>query len=246
MDSLTISAASGMRARMESLELLANNIANQATAGYKSDRESYNLYLASEAVELGAPEPALLPVIERNWTDFAQGTLTPTGNPLDVAISGPGFFTVEGPGGVLYTRNGNFRLSPGGDLESSEGYSVLDPSGAPVTVDPTRPVQISESGVLTQDGVPVAELGLVSFGQAGSIEKHSGCYFRPTDRRVKPQQAADSRIHQGKLEAANFSSAEAAVRLVEVMRQFEMLQRAVSLGSEMNQRAAEEVARVGG
>lgn len=246
MDSLTISAASGMRARMESLELLANNIANQATAGYKPDRESYSLYLASEAVEPRAPEPSLLPVIERNWTDFTQGTLTPTGNPLDLAISGSGFFTVEGPSGVLYTRNGSFRLSPEGRLESSEGYAVLDRSGAPIRVDPALPIQISQSGVLVQDGVPVAELGLASIGQSESLAKHSGSYFRPADARVKPQAAADARIHQGKLEAANFSSAEAAVRLVEVMRQFEMLQRAVSIGSEMNRRAAEEVARVGG
>ena len=86
MDPLTISAASGLRVRLESLDLLANNLANAATAGYKSDREFYSLYTAPEVLEDNAA-PSTLPVVERRWTDFSQGTLTPTGNPLDLALA---------------------------------------------------------------------------------------------------------------------------------------------------------------
>ena len=120
---------------------LANNIANQSTAGFKSDREFYSLYLAPEALEASgrgtALMPPTLPVIERHWTDFSQGALTPTGNPLDVALSGKGFFVVNGPSGPLYTRNGNFRLSPRGEIETQQGYAVLDQSLGPLQVDPS-------------------------------------------------------------------------------------------------------------
>src|SRR5690242_13033381 len=102
MDPLTAMGASGLRARMESLELLANNLANAETGGYKSDREFYSLYRAAEA----SSESPSMPLIEQRWTDFGQGTFQTTGSPLDVALSGPGFFGVEGPSGPLYTRNG--------------------------------------------------------------------------------------------------------------------------------------------
>ena len=92
MDPLTAIAASGLRARMESLELLANNVANASTGGYKADREFYGLYRAPEA-----DSDSTMPLIERPWIDQSQGPLHATGNPLDVALSGRGFFSVKGP-----------------------------------------------------------------------------------------------------------------------------------------------------
>src|SRR6476620_7268767 len=103
MDRLSAMAASGLRSRMESLDLLANNIANASTSGFKADREFYNLYMAAEQ-EGGDSAPSVQPVIEKHWTDFSQGALTATANPLDVALSGPGFFGVAGPSGAMYTR----------------------------------------------------------------------------------------------------------------------------------------------
>src|SRR2546425_8566200 len=119
MDQLTVTAASGMRSRIEALDLLANNIANTGTAGYKSDREFYNLYTAAEA-----DGQTTLPNVERNWTDFSQGVVKETGNPLDVALSGRGFLTVDSTAGPLYTRNGSLRLSSAGVLEKGGGHPV--------------------------------------------------------------------------------------------------------------------------
>src|SRR6266849_4381319 len=99
MDPLLISAASGMKARMDSLDMLANNLANTGTAGFKADREFSGLY--QEA----------LPMVEKQWTDYSQGVLTPTGNSLDLALSGKGFFALNSPGGVIYSRGGEFQLS---------------------------------------------------------------------------------------------------------------------------------------
>src|SRR4051794_41735691 len=119
MDPLTATAASGLRARMESLELLANNVANASTGGYKADREFYGLFTSPES-----ESDSSMPLIERPWIDHSQGLIHGTGNQLDVAISGRGFFSVNGPRGPLYTRNGNFRVTGDGKLITSDGYTV--------------------------------------------------------------------------------------------------------------------------
>lgn len=248
MDSLIISAASGMRARLESLEMLANNLANAATTGYKSDREFYGLYVAPEALDPAlagsSPMPSTLPVIERPWTDFAQGNLTPTDNPLDVALATKGFFVVSGPSGPLYTRNGNFRLSTSGALTTIEGYPVRATNGLPVQTQGAGPLEISTDGTVRQDGVVLGQLAIVDFDKPGGIEKFGRNYFRPVDASLTPGAAAEVEVRQGRLEASNVATPEAAIRLVGLMRQFEMLQKAMILGGEMDRRAMEEVARV--
>jgi flagellar basal-body rod protein FlgF len=242
MDSLTAIAASGLRARMESLELLANNVANASTGGYKADREFYSLYAAPEATDSGSL--STMPVIERPWTDLSQGVLHATGNPLDLALSGKGFFAVSGPGGPLYTRNGSFHVAADGRLVSAEGYPVRSAAGAAITLQTTSPVEILTDGTVRQDGAVVGQLQIADFPGNGGLAKQGANYFRAADPALQPSAAAAT-VQQGKLETSNTGSAEAAVRLVSVMRQFEMLQKAVSLGTEMNRRAVEEVARVG-
>jgi len=239
---MTATAASGLRARMESLELLANNVANASTGGYKADREFYSLYVAPEAQE--ADPLSTMPVIERQWTDWSQGVLHPTGNQLDVALDGKGFFSVSGPNGPLYTRNGSFRLAADGKLVTAEGFPVLGARGASLQLQSTRPIDILDDGTVQQDGNVVGQLAVADFASVSALSKQGSNYFRATDPSLQPVTSKAS-VQQGKLEASNSGSADAAVRLVSVMRQFEMLQKAVSLGAEMNRHAIEEVAKVG-
>ncbi|MGH9721652.1 MAG: flagellar hook-basal body complex protein, partial [Bryobacteraceae bacterium] len=105
MDQLTLTAASGMRSRIESLEMLANNLSNAATSGYKADREFYGLYMSANAASSAGGESAAsrMPEVERNWIDFSQGLLKETNNPLDLALEGKGFFVADSPTGPLYT-----------------------------------------------------------------------------------------------------------------------------------------------
>ena len=257
LDPISIAVASGMRARMESLDMLANNLANSTTSGYKLDREFHNLYLGEEAEGASQPgvdqPPAVLPVVERHWTDFAQGVLTETGNPLNLALSGKGFFAVNGPNGVLYTRNGNFKLSAKGVLETQEGYALRKDNGKPVELDPALPVEFGKDGSLRQGGAEVARLQLVEFAEPQSLSKMGQTYFlwsppSPTPSAgaapLVPRPARQVEVHQGRLESSNVAPAESAIRLVSVMRQFEMLQRALTLCGEMSRRAIEDVARV--
>jgi flagellar basal-body rod protein FlgF len=244
MDPLTISAASGLRARMETLDMLANNLANAATSGFKADREFYSLYVAPEA-EASSASPTTVPVIEKQWTDFSQGLLVSTGNSLDLALSGKGFFAATGPNGPLYTRNGSFRMSASGVLVTAEGYPLQARGGKNIKADSTSALEVLPDGEVRQDGQSLGNLELVELPETTAIAKHGHNYFQLSDPKAKPVPAAAAQIEQGKIENSNVSSAEAAVRLVSVMRQFEMLQRAVSLGADMNRRAVEEVARVG-
>jgi flagellar basal-body rod protein FlgG len=242
MDPLTAVAASGLRSRMESLEMLANNVANAATGGYKSDREFYSLYVAPEA---GPDAPVTMPVIERPWTDLSQGLLTPTGNPLDLALSGNGFFAVNSPSGTLYTRNGSFQLAKDGSLVTVDGYAVRAQGGGNVVLSGSGPVEISSDGTVTQDDNEVGQLEIKDFSKPGTLVKRGSNYFRAADASIVPVAPAQTSVVQGHVEASNAGSAESAVRLINVMRQFEMLQKAASLGFEMNQHAIQDVAKVG-
>ena len=243
MDQLTATAASGMRSRIESLDLLANNISNASTSGYKSDREFYSLYVSAEA-----ETQSTLPSIDRNWIDFGQGVVKDTGNQLDVALSGRGFLTADSPTGPLYTRNGALRLSSKGVLETADGYPVrADTQSGHIQAQlgaGTGGLQIQKDGAVMQDGQVLGNLTLADWANTDALQKQSGAYFRLVDSSLKPSAAKGVEVLQGKLESSNSSPAEGAVQLVGVLRQFEMLQRAVGMASEMNKKAVEDVARV--
>lgn len=246
MDSLTIAAASGLRSRMESLELLANNLANAGTSGYKSDREFYGIFTGEAEDEAGDGSSASLPTIERQWTDFSQGTILPTGNPLDIALAGRGFLAVNGPGGTLYTRSGNMHISNTGELVTGEGFRIRATGGAPIKVSNGMPIEISSDGMVHQSGRVLGQLELVNFKSTDSLRKVSGSCFQNADSKNPAVAAPEVEVQQGRLEGSNVVVPEAAMRLVGVMRQFEMLQKAVSMGVDMNRKAIEEVARVSG
>ncbi len=244
MDQVSVTAASGLQSRMEALDMVANNLANTTTGGFKLDREFYSLFTAAESE--GHEASTKLQLIHKQWTDFTHGVLPPTGNPLDVALSGKGFFVVTGPAGPLYTRNGSFQLSPNGQLTTSEGYAVRDIKGQPIQTRSQDPLEITPDGSITQDGQAIAQLQVVDFKDPSTLQKMGNSYFLPSDPKNVPTAATDTTVQQGKTENSNVAPAESAVRLVGLMRQFEMLQKAITITTDMNKQALTEVARVGG
>ena len=162
-----------------------------------------------------------------------------------MALSGPGFLTVAGPGGDLYTRNGNLHASPTGDLVTGEGFSVRGVGGGAIHLTSGASVEIAPDGTVRQEGHTLGQLAVVNFKSTNSLRKMNGTCFQNTDSKNPPVVASDVQVLQGKLEGSNVAVPEAAMRLVGVMRQFEMLQKAVSLGVEMDSKSIQEVARVG-
>jgi flagellar basal-body rod protein FlgF len=235
MDPLLVSAASGMKARMDVLDLLANNIANSGTTGFKADREFYSLYEQQ------------LPLVENRWTDFSQGMLLTTGNPLHLALSGKGFFALNGPAGTVYSRSGIFQISKKNQLETSDGYTLRNArdQGRPIQVDPAQEIVIGKDGTVSQNGQPVGQIEIGEIPSAAdAIAKLGSTYFALSSGARAAAPAPSTEVLQGQLEQSNVPVADTAVRLVGVMRQFEMLQKAMNIGSQMSKEAIQEVARV--
>lgn len=246
MDTLTAAAASGLRARQEALDMLANNISNAGTAGFKKDSEFYGIFAGAEAAAQWDEAPLIgtMPVVEKPWTDFSQGTLQPTGNTLDVALSGSGFFAVDAGGGrTLYTRNGSFNTTTAGVVTTPEGHAVRLVGGRTLTVQPNIPVEIARDGTVRQGGTELGRLEVVDFPK-GALTKEGASLFRHADTNLTAT-ASTAEVHQGKLETANTNTAESSIRLVSLLRQFEGLQKAITMGGEMNRRAIEDLAKVG-
>src|SRR5580658_8453612 len=153
MDGISSSAARGMRARMESLEMLANNLANVETGGFKADREFFSIYTSDDASsDPQTGDIPTLPLIETHWTDLSQGNLINTANPLDLAIDGEGLFGVQTAGGVRYTRNGNFRIASSGVVTTADGSPVRAQGGGAIELQPGLPIEVLPDGTLQQGG----------------------------------------------------------------------------------------------
>jgi flagellar basal body rod protein FlgG len=227
---------------MESLEMLANNLANVETGGFKADREFFSIYTGEGATD--DPQTGdipTLPVVESHWTDLSQGTLINTANALDLAIDGDGLFGIETKNGTRYTRNGSFRMGANGALTAADGSTVRAAGGGIIALQPDLPVEVLPDGTVQQGGQAVGQLEISAFDRS-SMDKQGANYFVPIDG-AKARQAAGA-VMQGKLEQSNVGAAESSVRLVAIMRQFEMLQKAMNIGNELNRKAIEEVARV--
>jgi flagellar basal-body rod protein FlgF len=242
MDQISVLAAAGMQSRMQSLDLVANNLANSSTSGYKTDGEFYTLF-ASEAAGEGEAGPSSVPMIQRQWTDFTGGLLETTNNPLDFGISGKGFFALQGPSGPVYTRNGNFRFTTDGNLVNGEGYPLLQQNGQPFKVNTSQPLDVSRDGEIRQNDRSLGRIKIVEFADSSSLTKRGASNFL----NATGQDAVDStstQVYQGKIEASNVSASHGAVRIVGLSRQFEMMQKAITLSNDMSKKAIEEVAKV--
>src|SRR5581483_8573994 len=231
MDPLTAAAAGGIRSRMESLDMLANNLANASTGGFKVDHEFYSTYVAPELDDSSQSSGDEMPVVQKPWTDFSQGTLQQTGHPLDLALTGPGFFTVNGPSGPLYTRNGSFQLSSTGVLTTSDGYPVRVTGGKTLQLTPGSTPTINAQGEVSENGQLVGTLEIKDFKDPGKLSKAGATYFRAAPDAV-PTTATKAEVHQSTLENSNVVTAESAIRLVTVMRHFEGLQKAITVATQ--------------
>jgi flagellar basal-body rod protein FlgF len=243
MDQGAVMAAGGLRARMQALDMLSNNLANSNTTGFKLDREFYSLF-TGDGNGVDGEEAGQIPDVKSQWTDFSQGTLSATKNPLDLALTGQGFFVVNGPSGPLYTRNGSFQLSSTGALTTSDGYAV-NGTGGPIQTQSQEPLEIEPNGTVHQGDQTIGQLQIVNFSNLRALSKMGNSYFVNSTPSAQPV-ASDATVSQGQLEGSNVGASETAVGLVGVMRQFEMLQKAIMTTSEMNKQALQEVAKVGG
>jgi len=244
MNSGYYAACAGLQAQNQALELIANNVANINTVGYRGQQPQFRSLLASYSGQFANPANYAVNnfnVVGGSRTDLTPGNLDRTGNALDLGIEGSGFFAVQTAAGVLYTRNGNFQASPKGELTTSVGDPVLGEQG-PIVL-PSGPLSISADGTLSVNGALAGKLKLAEFSSASDLEPVGGSYYRARDGSPRP--AAFSFVRQGMLESSNVNPVSSVVDLITVQRKAEMLQRAMAaFYSDLNHTAASELARV--
>jgi flagellar basal-body rod protein FlgF len=249
MDSGYYAACAGLAAQTQALELVAHNLANLATTGYRGQQTTFRSLLAghgsagSGTVGTNSLNAAVnnFGVLSGSRVDLTPGSLAPTGNPLDVGVAGSGFFAVQSAQGVLYTRDGSFHLTPAGQLVTSQGNAVLGQQGA-VTL-PSGNVAISSDGTMSVEGTVVDKLQLAEFSPETNLTAvGNATYSAPSGSAVV---AADSSVRQGMLEGSNVSATAAVVQLITVQRNAEMLSRALSaLDGQLNQIAVQDLPKV--
>lgn len=250
MDPLTITAAAGMRSRLESLDVLANNLSNTSAPGFKADRERFSLYLSQETVAAqddgAGVAQSFSPVIESHWTDTTQGELRSTGSSGDLALSGEGYFQMNGEDGPLFTRDGRFSVTKDGKLLSQSGYELASADGKSIQVDPSLPVTVDPDGTVRQQSLEVGRLKIVDWPAETASQKRGSGTFQLDSQSLQGLLNSRAQVHQGYQEQSNLSPAEASVKLIETLRQFESLNKAAQIGADMSRHSVEEVARVVG
>jgi flagellar basal-body rod protein FlgF len=243
VDSGFYAACTGLVAKTQQLELMAHNLANVSTAGFKSQQVRFRSLLASSRTTLSEVNRAIndYGVTGDPALNLQPGSAERTGNSLDVSIEGPGFLAVSAGKQQRYTRNGHLELSTSGQLVTSSGDPVLGEQG-PITIPPGATITISPDGAISANGALVGKLRLVEFDAAAPIDEIAPGVFASAGT---PLQGNASRVRQGSLESSNVNGVEAAVGLIALQRHAEMLQRAVSIfHSEFNRIAATELPRV--
>jgi flagellar basal-body rod protein FlgF/flagellar basal-body rod protein FlgG len=244
MDSGFYAACAGLSAQTQALDLIANNVANLNTTGYRGQQQTFQSLLASASGELANPLNRALNnfnVLGDTRTDFASGNLQATGNAPDLGIEGDGFFVVQTQAGPVITRNGNFQISTAGQLLTQTGDMVLGEQG-PITV-PSGPLSISADGTLSVNGALVDKMRLVELAPGTSPVAVGSSYYSVPDNASHP--AVHSSVRQGMLEASNVNPVTAVVDLLAIQRRAEMLERAMSVFySNFNKVAANDLPHV--
>lgn len=227
------SAAAGMSAQQEQLNAISNDLANLSTSGYKSERVAFNdlLYnsVSIAGTETTAGDGANALVIGRSE---GQGAITETGNPLDLAIEGPGYFEVKRPTGqTVLTRNGNFGVDASGTLVNAEGNRLTPPIKLPPGVSASE-LTISSSGVVSAGTRTLGQIKIVTVTAPDHMLADGASELIPTATSGAPHPATGT-IHQGALEASNVNMAGTMAQMVSTQRAFQMNSTSIQTESQM-------------
>lgn len=246
MNSGMYSAVSANIASTQRIDITTNNLANVNTNGFKKDRMAFESALKKGANKLTPSAGSMTdapPLIDYTIkTDFSQGIIRQTGNPLDISIEGDGFFVLNTPDGKRYTRQGNFHLDVNGRMLSADGYE-LQGSGGPITIKGGM-VEINSKGEVYADGEQVGVIGVVDFPKPYKLKKAGSTMFAPEDKGVVEQPVAYPRVSQGTIEGSNVQPLEEMVTLIETTRMYEQCVKTIQTFDQMANRAVNDLGKV--
>ncbi|RIK98936.1 MAG: flagellar basal-body rod protein FlgF [Proteobacteria bacterium] len=235
---------SGAIAQLREIDVVANNVANADTVGFKRERLAFESALETAVADLGVGRAAGAPgrvfaAQAPGGIDMTAGAIQRTGGDLDVAIAGDGFFEVQTPNGTRYTRAGAFALSPDGTLVTQNGDAVLG-EGGPIGAGDGRLVIRANGDVVDGDETPVGTLRLVRFEDPNALEPEGANLLRPREGAL-PLDAERVELVEGALERSNVQPVAELAGLVLLQRAFETSMRAIQSDDETTQRLIEEM-----
>lgn len=233
-------------------DTIVQNIANASTVGYKANRISFDSLMSqllkkseSEVNGTQSLSPQNLSTqIENNIesiTDFSGGKTYYTGNPLDIAINNEGFFKLNTPDGIKYTRNGNFSLDNTGRLITSEGFSVLSESGEIVLKDPN--IKIENDGSIKSDKSTLGKIVLVNFKDLSLLKRNGNTFYLAQGMEEQEIPAEGAIMNQGYLELSNVNIVQEMVKMLSVVRANESYQKIIENFNTINFKAANELGK---
>ena len=226
------------------LAIIANNVANADTTGFKVEGLLTREEDGAPARNLDAPGWARFVLDDGVARNFSQGALRLTSNPLDVGIDGQGFFKIQTAEGERYTRDGRFTLNATGQLTTQVGDPVLDAGGSPVTIDLSRgPVTINANGGVSQAGTTAGTLGVYRFDDLTQLEKDGSNLYRNVAN-TQPQVAPDALVRQGMLEGSNVNSIFEITHLIEVQRAYDSVTRMMESTAELTNRSIQRLGQL--
>jgi flagellar basal-body rod protein FlgF len=244
MDSGFYAACTALVSRTQALDTIANNLANASTVGYRNQHNIFSSVLEQAGGTAGGAVNQAINnygLLSGTSLDETQGTLQKTGNDLDVAIQGPGFFSVKTVAGEMYTRNGSLQVSGKGQLVTAAGDPVLGEKG-PISLPPGS-VSISPDGTISSNGAVVGQLKVVEFPAGTELSSAGDNYYSAPANAAKA--ATNSTVQQGMLEGSNVNPVASMVELISAQRSAEMMQRAVSMfNNEIDKTATQELPKI--
>jgi flagellar basal-body rod protein FlgG len=230
---------------MRKLDVISNNLANVNTPGFKKDKMSFEGLLAGNVNPPTVPQGTTAdPVLQKEniYIDYASGPVSQSGNPLDLALEGDGFFAVTTPEGTAYTRQGNFRTSADGTLVTSDGYPVQGTGGTPISIKGSH-IEIDSKGAVMVDGTKAGTISVVDFDKPYNLTKTGSALFVTADQQITPQ-AGKAQVQQGHIEGSNVESISEMVQLIETNRYFEACSKVIKGFDDMAAKAANDLGRV--
>jgi flagellar basal-body rod protein FlgF len=235
------------------LDVVANNIANVNTTGFKADSNIFREYLmpVARAERFTGSDRLLSFVVDRaTWHDFSQGAVQLTGNPLDLALDGKAFLAVNTPQGERYTRNGALQINSDGQLVTNEGHPVLGDNGPIVFQIEDRDIAVARDGTVTvresidaENQAVRGKLRLVSFAQPEKMLKDGSSLYAAPEGAV-PEAVVGGAIHQGAIEKSNVRPVIEMTRMMEVSRAYTSIAGMLQQNSDLRRTAIERLAEV--
>jgi flagellar basal-body rod protein FlgF len=226
------------------MDIIANNIANADTSGFKVESLMTKTSPQAPAYTMGGPKPVKFVTSDGVARDFSPGALRRTDAPLDLAIEGDGFFRVMADAGERFTRDGRFRTDEIGRLVTQGGSPVMDEGGGEIIIDPEKgPVSIAVDGTMTQGLERVGKVGVFSFENLSVLEKTGENLLQNTSN-DQPQAAVEARLRQGMLEGSNVRPIFEITRMIEVSRAYEQTAKMMDSNAELSRRTVERMGRV--